>query len=301
MKFVWSLSKRQTMAAFRELEILVANIQQHLAPNAVVTHNVLLDGRKSKTKRQIDVLVEQTIGQYLMRIVIDSKDHSVPIDVTGVEQFSMLVDDVGAHKGVLVAPRGFTKSAKTRAAELQIELYSPIDTDPHKWQVEVTAPFLLDYRSAKYSFTVTTVHPGPFALREDFPLSATVSDANGDELGTPLRIASDMWLDGHFSSEPGEYRDLQLFDRQVYIDDGHGGKAAIGLTLNLMVEQELYFGQLPITDVKGFKDETTGEVITRGFTTGFVDPIEMRKSWKKIQRRDDAPYPPMMSTVVLGG
>src|SRR5262249_49432836 len=270
------------------------------APNAVVTHNVLLDGRKSKTKRQIDVLVEQTIGQYLMRIVIDSKDHSVPIDVTGVEQFSMLVDDVGAHKGVLVAPRGFTKSAKTRAAELQIELYSPIDTDPHKWQVEGTAPFLLDYRSAKYSFTVTTVHPGPFALREDFPLSATVSDANGDELGTPLRIASDMWLDGHFSSEPGEYRDLQLFDRQVYIDDGDGGKAAIGLTLNLMVEQELYFGQLPITDVKGFKDETTGEVITRGFTTGFVDPIEMRKSWKKIQRRDDAPYPPMMSTVVLG-
>jgi hypothetical protein len=55
------------MAAFRGLEILVAKIQRQLAPEATVQHNVALVGRKSKIKRQIDVLVEQMVGQYRMR------------------------------------------------------------------------------------------------------------------------------------------------------------------------------------------------------------------------------------------
>jgi hypothetical protein len=290
------------MAAFRDLEILVANIQRYLAPNATVQHNVSLDGRKSGTKRQVDVLVEQMVGQYRMRIVIDSKDYSDPVDLKGVEEFAGLVDDVGGHKGVLVSPSGFTKAAKTRAAGLQIELYSPVDTDPHKWQVKPTAPFLLDYRFAAYSFTLSTSHAGPFALGEDFPTSGHIFDGEGSDLGLPIEIASEHWLDGEkYPIEPGDYRDLELFPGPVFMDDGYGGRAEITLRLNLRVEQELYFGQLPISKVMGFRDEATGQIITRGFTTGFVDPIEMRKTWLRINDRSDAPYPPMMSTVVLGG
>ena len=288
------------MAAFRDLEILVANIQRHLAPNANVQHNVMLDGRKSRAKRQIDVLVEQMVGQYLMRIVIDSKDYSNPVDLPGVEAFANLVDDVGAHKGVLVSPSGFTGAAKTRAAGLQIELFSPFDTDPHKWQVKATAPFLLDYRSAAYAFTVTGAISGPFALSEDFPTTAHIFDVDGNNLGTPISIASDKWLDGQYEFEPGDYRDIELFAGPVMIDNGYGGRTSINLTMNLRVTQELYFGQLPISDVSGFRNEATGHVITRGFTTGMVDPIEMRKTWMRINDRDECPYPPMMSTTVLG-
>jgi len=76
------------------------------------------------------------------------------------------------------------------------------------------------------------------------------------------------------------------------MDDGYGGRAEITLKLNLRVEQEFYFGQLPISDVKGFRDEATGQILTRGFTTGIVDPIEMRKTWLRINDPSDAPYPP---------
>jgi hypothetical protein len=120
---------------YRELEILVAKIQKQLAPDAEVLHNVKLDGRLSRTRRQIDVLGRQRIGQYEMAIVLECKDSARPIDVKGVEEFSGLVKDVGAQKGVLVCPTGFTAAAKTRASNLQIELYSPVDTDPHKWRV----------------------------------------------------------------------------------------------------------------------------------------------------------------------
>jgi hypothetical protein len=55
------------------------------------------------------------------------------------------------------------------------------------------------------------------------------------------------------------------------------------------VEQELYFGPLPISKVMGFRDEATGQIITRVFTTGVVDPIEMCKTWLRINDRSDAP------------
>jgi hypothetical protein len=43
----------------------------------------------------------------------------------GVEEFDGLLRDVGAQKGVLVCPKGFTGAATTRAQGLQIDLYSP--------------------------------------------------------------------------------------------------------------------------------------------------------------------------------
>jgi hypothetical protein len=68
-----------------------------LAPDAEVLHDVKLDGRFSNTKRQIDVLVRQRVGQYEMLIVIDCKDYARPLDVKAVEEFHGLCDDVGAH------------------------------------------------------------------------------------------------------------------------------------------------------------------------------------------------------------
>ena len=47
--------------ASRDLEKLVAKIQKQLAPDSEVLHDVMLDGRQSNTKRQIDVLVRQKI------------------------------------------------------------------------------------------------------------------------------------------------------------------------------------------------------------------------------------------------
>src|SRR5271170_8269854 len=112
---------------FKELELLATKIQKQLAPGADVLHNVHLDGRDSGVKRQIDVLVREKIGQYEIKIVIDCKDYNKPADVNDVGAFNTLLHDVGAQKGVLVCPKGFTAAAKTMAERYQIELYSPFD------------------------------------------------------------------------------------------------------------------------------------------------------------------------------
>lgn len=141
-------AKNDKAPDWKELEYLVAMIQKQLSPNASVQHNVMVDGLESETKRQIDVLVEQNIGQYTMRIVIDCKDYSTPVDVKGVEEFHGLVKDVRAHKGALVCPAGFSKSALKRAKKLQIDLYRPVSTGKHKWQALVMTVMALELNNA---------------------------------------------------------------------------------------------------------------------------------------------------------
>jgi len=57
------------MKAYKEFEQLVAQIQKDLAPQANVEHDVRIPGQLTGTKRQIDVLVSQRVGQYDIKII----------------------------------------------------------------------------------------------------------------------------------------------------------------------------------------------------------------------------------------
>lgn len=287
---------------FRELEILVAKIQRQLAPDAEVLHDVKLLGRASKIERQIDVLVRQKIGQYEMLIVLDCKDHDVPVDVKGVEEFYGLLTDVGAHKGALVCPKGFTSTAKTRATGLQIDLFSPVDTDPHKWQVRVAVPTICDFRSAKMSFRVICSVPLPFYLPPDFVSKIVAFSAEQKELGIPLEIAMKKWNEGLFPTEPGIHADLSIFDKpEVLVDNGYNDLVPVELTVSLWVDQQLYFGELPVSHISGFKDELSGNVISNAFTIGILDPEEVERDWAPINSDEELPVRPLLELIGLIG
>jgi hypothetical protein len=289
--------------ASRELEILVARIQKQLAPQAEVLHDVKLDGRLSKTQRQVDVLVRQTIGQYEIRIVIDCKDYNKPVDVKGVEEFDGLVRDVGAEKGVLVCPKGFTEAAKARAEGLQIALYSPVDTGDHKWRARVTIPALCDFRTAAMSFGISVSAPVPFRMPYDFYQAAVAFDDKDKELGTALDAALKKWNDGGFPIDVGTHERLDIFDRRaVFMDNGYDpplrARIPVELTVSVFVKRELYFGPLPVLQISGFKDEFSGKVITNSFTVGMIDPSDIERDWRKIDNESEAPVEPV---VVLKG
>lgn len=279
---------------WRDLELLVAKIQAQLAPDAAVEHNVRLRGRRSGRSRQIDVLVKQKIGQYEMLIVLDCKDYAAPIDVTGVEAFHGLLEDVGAHRGALVCPKGFTAAAKTTAAALQIDLYSPVDSDPHKWQARVEAPIVCDFRSAKISFGMSFSAPMPMRVGSGF-WDQGASDVSGKVLGSPFRRAVERWNAGQFPIKPGEHEGLQLFETpEVLMDNGYGKMAPFKLQIGLLVEQHLYFGHVPVTKMSGFRDELSGGVITNAFTLGMLDPAEVADKWQPIATVVEAPVRPLV-------
>jgi hypothetical protein len=286
-------------AMSRDLELLVAKIQKQLAPQAEVLHNVKLDGRLTKTKRQIDVLVREKIGQYEIQIIIDCKDYKRPVDVKGVEEFEGLLRDVGAQKGVLVCPKGFTETAKTRAEGLQIDLYSPVDTDAHKWQVRVTIPAICDFRSAAMSFKFSSTAPVPFRLAGDFYSSSVIFDNKGNSLGTPLNSAMYKWNEGQYPIEPGAHERLNVFETlTVLMDNGYDPslhmRIPADISVSLLVRQQLYVGQLPVPRISGFLDQLSGKVISNAFTIGLLDPDEVERNWLKIDAETDAPIQPVI-------
>lgn len=282
---------------WKELENLVAMIQRQMSPDANVRHNVMLDGVDSETKRQIDVLVEQNIGQYTIRIVIDCKDYSRPIDIKGIEEFHGLVQDVRAHKGALVCPAGFTKSALKLAQKLQIDLYRPVSTGKHKWQAKVTAPVLCDFRSSYMSFGIKCSAPKPLTLPNDF-YNLPVQDEKGNVLGTSLKTAQAKWDKGLFPSEPGEHAHISIFgDTKVLIDNGHNDTVEVELTVGLLIKQNLYLGHLPIEEINGLHDEHTGGVVTNAFTVGGLNPNEVERTWKRVKDIDSLEFQPLLRVV----
>jgi hypothetical protein len=280
----------------RDLEILVAKIQTQLAPDAVVEHDVKLVGR------HIDVLVRQRLGQYEMLVVLDCKDYAHRVDVKAVEEFHGLLDDVGAQRGALIAPKGFTDTAKKRAEGWQIDLYSPVDTDPHKWQVKVAAPLLCDFRQARISIRVRTSVPKPFRMPYDFYSRVVAYSAAGVPLGTPLEAAIANWDDGRYPIEPGIHENLDIYPTtQVLIDNGYGERVPVSLTVSLLVEAQLFFGHLPITQISGFEDHLRGGIITNAFTTGLLDLEMVVNEWQRIASMEDVPVQPMMRLQGLYG
>jgi Restriction endonuclease len=279
-----------------ELEKLVQRIQQQLAPQAEVLHNVRLEGRQSGTQRQIDVLVRERIGQYEIKIIIDCKDHREPVDVKGVEEFNGLLDDVGAQKGVLVCPSGFTKTAKTRAEGLQIDLYSPVDTEPHKWKVTATIPSICDFRSAAMSFGVSMSAPLPFRLPQKFYEECVAYGSDRNPLGMPLEVAARRWNAGELPREVGESPNIPVFDApEILMDNGYGQLVPVEIWVSLHVRKQLYYGQLPVPKISGFKDELSGLVIANAFQVGLLDPETIEREWKAIADESEAEVRPVIT------
>jgi hypothetical protein len=221
--------------------------------------------------------------------------------VKGVEEFYGLFDDVGAQKGVLVCPKGFTEAAKIRAEGYQIELYSPVDTDPHKWQVKVTIPALCDFRSAAISFGISFSAPLPFRIMPGFFNNPAFSKQSGQKLGTIAGCAVERWNSGGFPIDVGVHEGLPIFDEPVTTDNGYGMQAPMSLYVGLHVIRDLYFGQQPIKKISGFKDEIRGGVIANAFQVGMLDPEEVEKTWQKLEKETDAPIHPVISMTGLVG
>lgn len=85
-------------------------------PKVNILHNQILVGKISRSDRQIDILIDETIAGHRIKIIIDSKCYkNTKIDVKDVESFLGMLADCEAHKGILITTKGYTKGAINRA------------------------------------------------------------------------------------------------------------------------------------------------------------------------------------------
>jgi hypothetical protein len=110
---------------------------------------------KSGVEHQIDVLTEHSDGLHLYRTAIECKYRDKKRPKDDVMKLSVILEDAGIHKGVIVSKSGFTpdaiSTARTRNIEL-VELREPTDKD---WKgrikdiyinAHITLPIPYDFR-----------------------------------------------------------------------------------------------------------------------------------------------------------
>lgn len=112
-------------------------------PDAEITLNVRKKGLYSKASRQIDVLIEQYVAGNRFTLIIDGKYFNKKVDVKAVESFIGMLEDLGAHKGLLISNQGFSEAAYNRAhfgpSEVELDILN--FKDLHLFQAHEAMPY----------------------------------------------------------------------------------------------------------------------------------------------------------------
>lgn len=98
-----------------------------------------IDGRFSKVPRQIDIAMRSKVAGSDSLMVIDCKCFETKVDVKDVESFIGMLEDVGAHFGVLVTNKGYTAAAKNRAKirDVRLDVVAFADIDEYDFNMSI--------------------------------------------------------------------------------------------------------------------------------------------------------------------
>ena len=283
---------------WKRFEDIAAQIQHDLSPAASVTQNDRIIGRNSGVTREIDIAIRKTVGQYKLLIVIDCKDYKRPVDVKDVEEFMGLAEDVAANKAAMIGAVGFTEAAKTRAKKAGIDLHRIIDTDPHEWQTYVTIPALVDYRElSTFNLRISSTSPAFSIEYQDFRFMPIYGE-NGERIGIVNNVLSELWSNGAIPIEQGRHRGIAIANVPTCIRS-EGILHKVDIEAEVVVVQRLYFGQLPIKEIKGISDEINGGVFTTSFTTAGISITDVAEKWQKISSVNELAVEPIILEVCL--
>lgn len=132
------------MKEFEKFEMLTENIYKKLVkdPNVEsVERNVQIKGKDGE--RQIDVLVStKTVGIKVLT-VIECKDYNRKVSVGVVDGLHSKMQDINAHKGIIVSRKGFSSQSVSKAKRLDISLYTAHETLSEKWKFPIEVPLMV--------------------------------------------------------------------------------------------------------------------------------------------------------------
>lgn len=103
-------------------EEIYSKLNQEFGKNCKITLDTKVNGKFSKVKRQVDVLIESTLVGYPLLGVVECKCFSKKVDVKIVDSFIGFLEDVGANLGIIITNIGYSKAAHNRAEMKGIRL-----------------------------------------------------------------------------------------------------------------------------------------------------------------------------------
>jgi hypothetical protein len=119
----------------RSLEDLVSSIERALAHSEKVTVEspAFLVDQITGNRREHDVLITVSSSHHVARIAIECRDRSRRITVIDIEGFWSKCQDTGVDQGIVVSPKGFSKSAIEKAKHRGIRCLELTEAQSFNW------------------------------------------------------------------------------------------------------------------------------------------------------------------------
>lgn len=192
----------------RSLERLVHTLARSLSTHGgakIEAPKRLIDSRTGKL-REHDVVITVSEGLHSVVIAIECRDRSRPFGVPHLEAFRQKCLDTGVSRGVVVSPRGFRATARTKAQSYAIQCLDLDEVDGFDWLALSVLPVYAQ-RLLHIDLTLLLDAPGYEAVRDPqilFRVEGTSNDITVDALREHLRQY--LVTHAHAISEAGKFR-----------------------------------------------------------------------------------------------
>jgi hypothetical protein len=278
---------------WKRFEKLVARIVATLSSDAVVTYDDKIPGKLSGVLRQIDVSIRAAKAEQSQLIIVQCRDYAKPLDVNDIGEFSSVIQDVGASKGVMVSVFGYAETAKHYARNLNIDVMRMIDAENTMWaeyfglepvtfRQVVYAPTLLVHRSLEVTFTFQSSRFRPRCSMPYNPHEGELLHADGSPAGTALDLVGDIWAEEGIPHQPLSALLKIEFAEPVCFAIDKSRTPICRLLLYAKVVERMYHGQWRVAQITGLANDVDETITARGLTLSPLDFDQVRANWNQV-------------------
>ncbi|MFQ5794146.1 MAG: restriction endonuclease [Candidatus Bipolaricaulia bacterium] len=171
----------------RDLERLIALLEEHLGPEGIqVTSPDYIQGRESKSRREVDISLRSQIGSSEILVIIESRDRQGTEDVTWIEQLASKCRDVEADKAVAVSSTGFTSGARNIAITNNIELRTLEEVDPDEIVLWFTCNKITYFKHSANFDRISVNLPLPDSVKVELPPEVLTKVKPSFDINAPI-------------------------------------------------------------------------------------------------------------------
>jgi hypothetical protein len=226
------------------LEDVIEQICEGIAETKV-SKKAKIQGLKSNTKRDVDILIEGKIGIFDVKIAIEAKNYKEPVGLEKVESLKSKLEDIGVDLGIMVCPTGFTKPAKDRASFDGIQLFEIFDPEFNNSNLFLPLRYI-ESEMIRHSFSIKHRAGGAISIPEDVERWRFV--VNGEQL-THSQLIRHGWNTGLIPQLKGVHR--IDFGTMTIIDvDNQDLIQYFEVGANVMVEENYFLKLFPASYLK---------------------------------------------------
>lgn len=268
---------------WKQLELIIVEIQKQLAPNAQVRHNHKVKGRSGRI-RKLDVTITQNVGAYPVFIVFDCKHRTTrPVEISDVEAFAVQVEDVNGSLGVMISDSGFDEGAKAIADMKNIVLQTYRKAHETDWKKLILDLEML--RTVLIGFRITEVKVSAITT-DDILLEVPFNMPFYDESGNPMGKIDDTFWDtwGQIGRPIGEVNVQVRFQEESFIIEM---KKEILRVKEFLVNARLiakkFLLDLNLAEGHILEDNNEGQPVYEEFTSKSFDWANIMKNQPGIE------------------